>query len=52
VLKEIQNATRSFPDAYVRLAAFDSVRQVQVAAMLVHRPSTVRDYRLPSERQA
>jgi ribulose-bisphosphate carboxylase small chain len=45
VLKEIDNATRQFPECYVRMAAFDPDRQVQVAAMLVHRPSNVKDYR-------
>ena len=31
VLKEISNCERAFPDAYVRLVAFDPIRQVQVA---------------------
>lgn len=38
VLKEIENCTKSFPDAYIRLVAFDQVRQVQCAGFLVHRP--------------
>ena len=42
VLKEIQSATKSFPKAYIRLVAFNPDRQVQVAGMLVHRPTTVR----------
>ena len=42
VLKEIQAATKSFPNAYIRLVAFNPDRQVQVAGMLVHRPTTVR----------
>ena len=41
VLKEIQAATKSFPNAYIRLVAFNPDRQVQVAGMLVHRPTTV-----------
>jgi len=41
VLKEIQSATKSFPKAYIRLVAFDPNRQVQVAGMLVHRPTSV-----------
>jgi hypothetical protein len=31
VLREIQSCERAFPDAYVRLVAFDPIRQVQVA---------------------
>ena len=50
VLKEIQNATKSFPDAYIRLVAFNPDRQVQVAGMLVHRPPGCTEYRKPSER--
>ena len=42
VLKEIASATKSFPNAYIRLVAFNPDRQVQVAGMLVHRPTTVR----------
>lgn len=38
VLAEIQNATKSFPDAYIRIISFDSVRQVQMSSLLVHRP--------------
>lgn len=37
VLREIQNCRRAFPDAYIRLVGFDSVRQVQVAGLLVNR---------------
>ena len=39
VLKEIASATKSFPRAYIRLVAFNPDRQVQVAGMLVHRPT-------------
>jgi len=42
VLKEIAAAAKSFPNAYIRLVAFNPDRQVQVAGMLVHRPTTVR----------
>ena len=38
VLKEISNCERAFPDAYVRLVAFDPIRQVQVAG----------EYQIPS----
>lgn len=50
VLTEISNATKSFPNAYIRLVAFDNVRQVQVSSFLVHRPSSARDFRAPEER--
>jgi len=39
VLTEIANAVKTFPNAYVRLVAFDNVRQVQCAGFLVHRPT-------------
>jgi ribulose-bisphosphate carboxylase small chain len=51
VLREIEAATKAFPDAYIRMAAFDAVRQVQVASMLVHRPTSATDYRKPEQRQ-
>ena len=50
VLKEIFNATKSFPNAYIRLVAFNPDRQVQVAGMLVHRPPSCGEYRAPGER--
>ena len=50
VLTEIQNATKSFPNAYIRLVAFDNVRQVQVSSFLVHRPSSAKDFRAPEAR--
>jgi ribulose-bisphosphate carboxylase small chain len=50
VLKEISNCVKAFPGCYVRMAGFDANRQVQVAAMLVHRPAGVKDYKLPADR--
>jgi len=50
VLAEIANATKAFPDAYIRMAAFDNVRQVQVASLLVHRPASATDFRMPENR--
>ena len=44
VLAEIRQCTVAFPDAYIRLVAFDPVRQVQVTGFLVHRPSTAKEY--------
>ena len=40
VLGEIANCVKSFPDAYIRLVAFDAQRQVQCTGFLVHRPAT------------
>ena len=50
VLKEIKSATASFPDAYIRLVAFDPDRQVQTAGMLVHRPANTNESRKPDQR--
>jgi ribulose-bisphosphate carboxylase small chain len=50
VIGEIQACTKAFPDAYIRLVAFDASRQVQVAGFLVHRPPNATDFRAPSER--
>jgi len=50
VLREISTCERAFPDAYVRLIAFDSNRQVQVMSFLVHRPRSATDYKLPEQR--
>ena len=41
---------QAFPDAYIRLVAFDASRQVQVAGFLVHRPASASEWKLPSER--
>ncbi|KAK3236583.1 hypothetical protein CYMTET_53284 [Cymbomonas tetramitiformis] len=38
VLAEIAACKQAFPDAYIRVCGFDSVKQVQSTAMLVHRP--------------
>lgn len=51
VLREIDNATKAFPNAYIRMAAFDPLRQVQVASMLVHRPASAREHRNVNDRQ-
>jgi len=45
VLKEIVACTRAFPDCYVRLVAFDPMRQVQVMGFLVQRPKNAADYK-------
>merc|ERR1712070_7635 len=40
VLREISAAKRAFPDCFVRVCAFDSDKQVQMASFLVQRIST------------
>jgi len=50
VLGEIKNCTQCFPNAYIRLVAFDNVRQVQCAGFLVHRPRGANDYLDPDQR--
>jgi len=50
VLKEIDNCTKSFPDAYIRIVAFDQVRQVQCAGFLVHRPDSAHEFQAPDRR--
>jgi ribulose-bisphosphate carboxylase small chain len=51
VLNEVNNCRRSFPDAYVRMAAFDSIKQVQITSFLVHRPPSARDWKPVDKRQ-
>ncbi len=51
VLREVAACRKSFPDAYIRMVAFDSIRQVQITGFLVHRPASARDWRLPNQRQ-
>lgn len=51
VLREIDNATKAFPNAYIRMCAFDANRQVQVASMLVHRPASAKEWRPVNQRQ-
>jgi ribulose bisphosphate carboxylase small subunit len=41
---------RAFPNAYIRLVAFDAARQVQVSGFLVHRPSNAKESRPVADR--
>lgn len=50
VLKEISACERAFPDAYIRLVAFDAIRQVQITGFLVHRPASAKEHRKVNER--
>jgi ribulose-bisphosphate carboxylase small chain len=51
VLNEISRCSRAFPQAYVRLVAFDNIRQVQIMSFLVQRPKGAADY-CPVERRS
>jgi ribulose-bisphosphate carboxylase small chain len=44
VLKEISACTYAFPKAYVRLVAFDNLKQVQIMGFLVQRPRDAVEY--------
>lgn len=50
VLKEIAACTKAFPDAYIRLVAFDASRQVQITGFLVHRPASAKEFQAPGNR--
>ena len=50
VLNEVNNCRRAFPDCYIRLVAFDAIRQVQITGFLVHRPPSARDSKTPDKR--
>jgi ribulose-bisphosphate carboxylase small chain len=51
VLREIDQATTKFPNAFIRMCAFDADRQVQVTSMLVHRPSSSKEWKPVNQRQ-
>jgi ribulose-bisphosphate carboxylase small chain len=51
VLREIDQASNKFPNSFIRMCAFDSERQVQVASMLVHRPSSSKEWKPVNQRQ-
>jgi ribulose-bisphosphate carboxylase small chain len=50
VVTEIKACTKAFPDAYIRLVAFDNVKQVQCSLLLVHRPTGAKDHQSPEKR--
>jgi len=50
VLGEMKACTNAFPNAYIRLVAFDAVRQVQMCGFLVHRPPNCTEYKKPENR--
>ena len=51
VQAEVAACAKALPAAYIRVAAFDSVRQVQVASFLVQRPAGATEWLPPNERQ-
>lgn len=51
VLKEIVACTKAFPDAYVRIVAFDAVRQVQITGFLVQKPPSAKECQPVNKRQ-
>jgi len=50
VLGEIRACENCFPESYIRIVAFDNVRQVQCAGFLVHRPKGASEFQKPGER--
>jgi ribulose-bisphosphate carboxylase small chain len=49
VLREIAECKQAYPQCYIRLAAFDSVKQVQVVSFVVHQPgAAVSSYSAPA----
>ena len=44
VLSEISRCSRAFPRSYIRLVAFDNLRQVQIMGFLVQRPRDAPEY--------
>lgn len=44
VLREVVACTKAFPDAYVRLVAFDNLKQVQCMGFLVQKPKSAKDW--------
>lgn len=40
VLNEVQQCRSEFPGSYVRLVAFDNIKQCQVHCFIVHRPNS------------
>jgi ribulose-bisphosphate carboxylase small chain len=44
VLKEVAAASKAFPKAYIRLVAFDNLKQVQCMGFLVQRPTGAAEY--------
>ncbi|GCL56843.1 ribulose bisphosphate carboxylase small subunit [Microcystis aeruginosa NIES-3806] len=51
VIGEIANCAKALPAAYIRIAAFDNIRQVQICSFLVQRPAGSNEWLAPNERQ-
>ena len=50
VLREVVACTKAFPEAYVRLVAFDNLKQVQIMGFLVQRPKSAKDWKPNAQR--
>ena len=40
VLNEVQQCRSEYPNCYIRVVAFDNVKQCQVLSFIVHKPNT------------
>jgi ribulose-bisphosphate carboxylase small chain len=45
VLTEVQQCKSEFPNSYIRIVAFDNIRQCQVMSFIVHKPGSGSSYR-------
>jgi ribulose-bisphosphate carboxylase small chain len=45
VLTEVQQCKSEFPNSYIRIVAFDNIRQCQVMSFIVHKPGSGSGYR-------
>jgi ribulose-bisphosphate carboxylase small chain len=41
VLNEVQACRYEYPDAYIRVVAFDNIKQCQMISFIVHKPAKV-----------
>lgn len=44
ILREVQECRSDNPDCYIRLVAFDNIKQCQVLSFIVHKPNQNRRY--------
>lgn len=42
VLNEVRECRQEYPNAYIRVAGFDNIKQCQTISFIVHKPSTSR----------
>jgi ribulose-bisphosphate carboxylase small chain len=41
VLNEVQACRYEYPDAYIKVVAFDNIKQCQMISFIVHKPGKV-----------